>query len=86
MGTSAEYIIKNKLSNIPNYVKIDVDGIEHNILKGFGEFLSHQKLKSIQVEINENFEEQKNLIFELMKKHNFNLISKKEMKITHYIN
>ena len=28
----------------------------------------------------------KNLIFELMKKHNFNLISKKEMKITHYIN
>ena len=59
LGTSAEYIIKNKLSNIPNYVKIDVDGIEHNILKGFGEFLSHQKLKSIQVEINENFEEQK---------------------------
>ena len=58
MGTSAEYIIKNKLSNIPNYVKIDVDGIEHNILKDL-EFLSHQKLKSIQVEINENFEEQK---------------------------
>ena len=34
LGTSMDYLIENKILEIPNYIKIDVDGIEHLILKG----------------------------------------------------
>ena len=44
---------------IPNYIKIDVDGIEHLILEGAEMFLKDKKVKSILVEINENYVEQK---------------------------
>ena len=31
-GTSIDFIIKNKIIDFPDYVKIDVDGIEDKIL------------------------------------------------------
>ena len=31
-GTSINSLIANKILQIPNYIKIDVDGIEHLIL------------------------------------------------------
>ena len=37
----------------PNYIKIDVDGIEHLILKGGTRTLN--KAKSVLVEVDENF-------------------------------
>lgn len=40
----------------PDYIKIDVDGIEHLILKGGAEVL--ENVKGILVEINEEFEKQ----------------------------
>ncbi len=40
----------------PNYIKIDVDGIEHLILKGSIKILS--EVKGILVEVNEDFKEQ----------------------------
>ena len=47
-----------KLLNIPapNYIKIDVDGIEHLILKGGTGIL--KSIKSILVEVNEDYKEQ----------------------------
>ena len=48
-------LLDNKLLDIPNYIKIDVDGTEHLILKGMGKYLQDPKIKSILVEINENF-------------------------------
>ena len=30
----ADYLIENKILDVPNYLKIDVDGIEHKILQG----------------------------------------------------
>ena len=38
-GTNIFYLIKNKILKIPQYIKIDVDGIEHLILKGAGRYL-----------------------------------------------
>ena len=32
-GTSINYLLENKIIEIPDYIKIDVDGIEHLILK-----------------------------------------------------
>lgn len=41
---------------LPNYIKIDVDGLEHYILEGGIEVL--RGVQSVIVEINDNFEEQ----------------------------
>lgn len=40
----------------PDYIKMDVDGIEHLILKGDAEVLKN--IKSVLIEINDEFEEQ----------------------------
>ena len=77
-GTSINYLLKNKILNIPNYIKIDVDGTEHFILKGSGKFLKNKKIKSILVEINENYEKQFQVIIKIMKKNNFTLKEKKK--------
>jgi len=56
IGLSMEDAVK--LLNIPSpdYVKMDVDGIEHLILKGGSVIL--KKIKSILVEVNEDYKEQ----------------------------
>ena len=43
---------------VPTDIKIDVDGIEHLILEGGSKYLKNNKLKSLSVEINENFRDQ----------------------------
>ena len=57
--------------------KIDVDGIEHLILEGGDKFLSNKKVKSLSVEINENFEEQYEKVLNLMKEYEFKILHKK---------
>ena len=56
-------MLDNKLLEIPNYIKIDVDGIEHLILEGAGNYLKSKKIKSLSIEINENFYSQFNKNF-----------------------
>ena len=46
---------------VPDYIKIDVDGIEHLILRGGDKLFFSKKIKSVLIEINENFENQKTL-------------------------
>ena len=48
LGTTANYILKNNITAIPDYVKIDVDGLEHNILIGFFNYLKHPKIKKFK--------------------------------------
>ena len=59
-----------KLQN-PDYLKIDVDGIDHLVLKGGSKTLT--KCKSILIEINLKFEKQYNLIKKILCKKNFKL-------------
>ena len=54
-GTSINYILDNKILEIPNYIKLDVDGLEHLILLGGKKYLSNNKIRSIIVEIDENY-------------------------------
>ena len=51
-----------KILNIepPGFLKIDVDGIEHLILEGGVEVL--KSVKSILLEVNDNFEDQSKMI------------------------
>ena len=77
-GTTINYLIKNNILQIPNYIKIDVDGIEHLILEGASEYLNNNNIKSLSIELNENFEKQYNEVMKIMKNSNFNLKHKKK--------
>ncbi len=76
-GTNINYLIDNKILDIPDYIKIDVDGIEHLILEGGNKYLNNKKIKSLSIEINENFTEQHEKVIEIMKKNDFKILHKK---------
>ena len=76
-GVSIKYLLDNKLLEIPDYIKIDVDGIEHLILSGAGKYLRNKKIKSLSVEINENFKTQYERVIKIMKQQNFKIRHKK---------
>jgi len=77
LGTTINYYLENSILDIPDYIKIDVDGIEHLILEGGDKFLNNKKVKSLSIEINENFKEQYNKVLNLMNKYEFKLLHKK---------
>ena len=77
-GTNINFLIDNKILDIPDYIKIDVDGIEHLILEGGSKYLQDKKIKSLSIEINENFIEQKKRILDIMEKNNFKILHKKQ--------
>ena len=70
-GTTINYLLKSDILQIPDYIKIDVDGLEHFILEGGDKFLGDKKVKSISIEINENFVDQYDAIHKFMKQFNF---------------
>ena len=77
LGTTMNYFIENSILEMPDYIKIDVDGIEHLILEGGDKFLTNQKVKSLSIEINENFKEQYEQVLDLMEKNKFRILHKK---------
>ena len=77
-GTTIDYIINNKIVDAPNYIKIDVDGIEHLILEGGLENLINKKIKSILIEVNEDFNLQKEKVIKIMKQSNYKLLKKEK--------
>ena len=81
LGTTINSILKNKISKCPNYVKIDVDGIEHLILSEADNLLQNKDLKSIFIEINENYKRQLNSVLKIMKKNKFKLLSKEQSNL-----
>jgi len=76
LGISIDFLIQNKALAPPNYLKIDVDGIEHLILDGAKELLSspHKPLE-ILVELHKEFEDQFNNVFDIMSKYNYKLVN-----------
>ena len=68
-------MIDEGIYEIPDYIKIDVDGIEHLILDGADKYLSNKKIKGISIEINDQFLLQKNKIFDTLNQNNFKFIS-----------
>mgnify|MGYP001257642558 FL=1 len=76
LGTSINQLLDDKVLEIPDYIKIDVDGIEHLILMGAEKYLNNKKIKSILIEVNENFERQFTKIKNIMENSNFKLVKK----------
>tara|TARA_Y100001970_G_scaffold223124_1_gene274639 strand:- start:87 stop:833 length:747 start_codon:yes stop_codon:yes gene_type:complete len=62
-----------KLQN-PDYIKIDVDGVEHLILEGSTNIISN--VKSMLIEVNTDFKEQFNYVNNFMQNNNFSLDQK----------
>jgi FkbM family methyltransferase len=76
-GMNIKYLLDNQILDIPDYIKIDVDGIEHLILAGAGKYLKNKKLKSLSIEINENFTNHFERILKIMRENNFKIRHKK---------
>ncbi len=77
MGKSINSILDNKILEVPSYIKLDVDGIEHLILKGAQKYLNHNNLLSLSIEINEDFTKQFQEVLKIMKDSNFKVLYKK---------
>ena len=56
--------------SIPNYVKIDVDGLESKIILGAKNLIKNKKLFSVLIEINPEREKDKDIL-KFFKKNNF---------------
>ena len=82
-GTNINYLLDNKFLPFPNYIKIDVDGLEHKILNGANKFLNNADLKSLLIELNRDFSEQFDTVQNIMKTNNFKsyLIDQNKKKI-----
>ncbi len=80
-GFSIDYIINHLDFEIPDYIKIDVDGLEHNILEGGKNMLTKKKIKGLLIEVNENYTEQFNKVKNIMKRNGFKLKAKEQSKL-----
>ena len=76
LGTTIDDMINKEYLDIPNYIKIDVDGIEHLILEGGENLFNSNVIKGVLIEINENFKLQKDSVLNFMEDHNFKFIKK----------
>ena len=77
LGTSINSLLEQKILEIPNYIKIDVDGLEHFILEGASNYLNHPNIKSLQIELNENYINQFEAVKKIMKDSGFKFKFKK---------
>lgn len=73
-GISLDELISEFSLPAPDYLKIDVDGIEHLILQGAMKNLKN--LKSIFIEVSDNFTKQKNEVDHILKSNDFIFDSK----------
>jgi len=80
-GTNIDSLIAQNVLQIPNYIKLDVDGIEHFILQGGEKTLKNSNLKSILVEIDESLKDQPSAIMNIMKNNNFTIKEKENVLI-----
>ena len=83
-STNIDQIIEDGLLQVPSYIKIDVDGIEHLLLKGGRKLLENQKVLEIQIEINENYVEQMNTVKKIMSDSMFKFKEKKRNDLNDY--
>lgn len=74
IGFDLDHLVEVTKIPFPDYVKIDVDGLEHFIIGGAQNVI--KKAKSVLVEINDNFEEQRSTSEKFMIDLGFKLVQK----------
>jgi FkbM family methyltransferase len=78
VGFSGDTFCRKFTGSAPQYIKIDVDGIEHLVLEGLHGILKKEDVKSIFVETNEDFTEQNMRIKHILEKHSFHLVQHRQ--------
>jgi FkbM family methyltransferase len=77
LGFSLDFLVENKiLEDIPASIKIDVDGIEHLILKGATKVLANPLCRSVLIEVDDSFLEQASKVNALLTDAGFTLLEK----------
>ena len=74
IGFDLDHLVEVTKIPFPDYVKIDVDGLEHFIIGGSQNVI--KKAKSVLIEINDNFEEQRSTSEKYMTDLGFKLVQK----------
>ena len=74
-GLSLDQAVEVLALEYPDYIKMDVDGIEHFLLQGGPEVL--KQIKGILIEINDDFEEQAGLAKKLLESAGLELLEKR---------
>lgn len=74
VGFDLDHLVDVTKIALPDYVKIDVDGLEHIILSGATSTL--KKTKEILIEINDNFYEQREVSYKILSELGFQLDQK----------
>ena len=76
IGANIDFLIKNKIIEYPNYIKIDIDGLENLVLKGARNALNYKYLTSILIEIDISENKEFKWIDDQLNTYGFNLYSK----------
>ena len=75
LGVSLDFLVRHALvAEPPVLLKIDVDGIEHLVLRGATEILDAPSLKSVLIEVNNEVKEFAQLIESSLQSHGFELV------------
>jgi FkbM family methyltransferase len=79
VGVSMEDAVQKLNIPLPDYIKMDVDGLEHFILKGGASVLKH--IREIIIEVNDDFVEQAEQCHKLLQEAGLTLREKKHSDI-----
>jgi hypothetical protein len=76
LGFSVDDFIERFSPSFPNYIKIDVDGIEGKIINGAEKVISDERLRGLLVELDESREEYCQRVFQILKNGGMKLAAK----------
>lgn len=80
LGFSLDFLIDQKIiEHIPSTIKIDVDGIEHLILRGAKKVIADPLCRSILIEVNDAFTELASEVNSILANAGFSLIEKRSV-------
>ncbi|MCB2109130.1 MAG: FkbM family methyltransferase [Rhodobacteraceae bacterium] len=65
ISTTIDTLVDSGVISAPDYIKIDVDGIEHKIIRGAQKTLANPHVRSLLIEINSNLPEHREIIANL---------------------
>jgi FkbM family methyltransferase len=60
--TTIDSLVDDGTIDVPDYIKIDIDGLEHRVISGAKKTLKSKKIKSLSIEINTHLKEHTALI------------------------